>query len=135
MIFEEGETIDKMFLSESKDISIKNVYKAIEALSKAKKLSKTIFENDYFLLNLKEIKEYHYIIQKINKKDKKSENIELLKCPIKIYNEGNCDEEVINIINEQQFDKLSKKYCNLFFSCQSLGESKLFSKYFSSFFM
>ena len=128
MFFEEGETTDKMFLSESKDISIKDVYKAIEALSKAKKLSKTIFENDYFLLNLKEIKEYHYIIQKINKKDKKSENIELLKCPIKIYNEGNCDEEVINIINEQQFDKLSKKYCNLFFSCQSLGESRLFSK-------
>ena len=92
------------------------------------------------MLILEEIQEYHYIIQKISKKDKKSENIELLKIPIKIYNEGNYNEEVINIINEQQFEKLKKKYCNLFFSCQSLGESRLFSNLiygniFSSFFM
>ena len=69
-----------------------------------------------------------YILESKNKKNDIINSIELLKKPLKIYDEDNPDEEIIDIVNPQQLEDIKKKYINYQFFCESTGISQNFSE-------
>ncbi len=128
MITEE-DTIENIFIDECKSINVMNIYAKIKNI-KTKKIvyPHIIFQNKNCLIKLKEVTGDKYILESKNKKNNIINSIELLKKPLKIYDEDNPDEEIIDIVNPQQLEDIKKKYINYQFFCESTGMSKNFSE-------
>ena len=121
MITEE-DTIENIFIDECKSISVMDIYDKIKSIKKKKNINPhIIFENKNCLIKLKDDTGDKYILESKNKKNDIINSIELLKKPLKIYDEDNPDEEIIDIVNPQQLEDIKKKYINYQFFANRQG--------------